>query len=88
MMFCGLITNYMLRVNISMAIIKMVHRENSNTSQSICVETNTTEEGGDDGGDDNKGTKLDWTGDEVSIVLLSFFIGYAAFQVIIIQGVQ
>jgi len=81
MMFCGLITNYMLRVNISMAIIKMVHRENSNTSQSICVETNTTEEGGDDGGDDNKGTKLDWTGDEVSIVLLSFFIGYAAFQV-------
>ena len=80
MIFCGLITNYMLRVNISMAIINMVHRENTNTSQSICVETDTTEEdGGED--DEDKGTKLEWTGNEVSIVLLSFFIGYAAFQV-------
>ena len=76
LIFCGLITNYMLRVNISIAIVTMVQKDSNSSSQSVCVETNTTDEGDDDGG-----TKLDWTGEEVSWVLLSFFIGYAAFQV-------
>ena len=77
LMFCGLITNYMLRVNISIAIVTMVSK-NSSSSQSICVDQD--DGGGDDSGEDNEG-KLDWSGDEVSWVLLSFFIGYAAFQV-------
>ena len=76
LIFCGLITNYMLRVNISIAIVTMVQKDSNSSSQSVCVETNTTDEG-----DDHGGTKLDWTGEEVSWVLLSFFIGYAAFQV-------
>ena len=77
LIFCGLITNYMLRVNISIAIITMVRKDNNSTgSESLCVEANTTDER-----DEDDGTKLDWSGAEVSNVLLSFFIGYAAFQV-------
>ena len=74
LMFSGLITNYMLRVNMSIAIVTMAQKANS--SRSACVSDDATDDG-DDGG----GTTLDWSGDEVSWVLLSFFIGYAAFQV-------
>jgi len=79
LIFSGLITNYMLRVNMSIAIVQMVKKDDGK-QQSICVNATSDEGGGD--GDNGEGTKgLAWSGAEVSWVLSSFFIGYVIFQV-------
>ena len=75
LIFTGLITNYMLRINMSIAIVKMGEGSNS-TSRSPCA-SNDTAEDNNDSDEDNLG----WTGSEVSWVLTSFFIGYTLFQV-------
>ena len=64
----------MMRINISIALVDMVGRENS-TGPAWC---NNTEEDAGDGGD---GGSLDWSGTETSWILTSFFIGYSLFQV-------
>ena len=48
-----------------------------NSSRSPCSTANQTEEKGE-----QVDVVLDWSGDEVSWVLLAFFIGYALFQVL------
>ena len=53
----------------------MVSRGNS--SKSPCNTANQTEEEGEE-----EDVVLNWSGEEVSWVLLAFFIGYALFQVL------
>jgi len=76
LIFTGLITNYMLRINMSIAIVKMGEGSND-TSRSPCANNDTTEDNSDDAQDN-----LGWSGTEVSWVLTSFFIGYTLFQVL------
>ena len=73
LMFTGLITNYMMRINISIALVDMVAGTNNETGTALC---NTTAGGGGEGGG-----SLDWSGTDTSWVLTSFFIGYTLFQV-------
>ena len=75
------------RINISIAIVEMVGTS-GNSSKSPCSHNDTSENvdidnGGE--GEDVDANKLGWSGSEVSWVLTSFFIGYAAFQVSQIQ---
>ena len=73
LMFTGLITNYMMRINISIALVDMVATSGNDTGTALC---NTTS-----GGDEFGGGSLEWSGTDTSWVLTSFFIGYTLFQV-------
>ena len=61
-----------------------------NSSKSPCSHNDTSEnvDTGGDEGEDVDANKLGWSGSEVSWVLTSFFIGYAAFQVKVQFNVQ
>ena len=73
MMFTGLITNYMMRINISIALVDMVKGGDNQTGPGLCNTSSSEEE-------EERGGSLDWSGTETSWVLTSFFIGYTLFQ--------
>ena len=77
LIFTGLVTNYMLRINMSIAIVTMAGGDNS--TQSPCADPDN---GTDSGGGSEDTDSLGWTGSEVSWVLTAFFIGYAFFQML------
>ena len=77
LIFTGLVTNYMLRINMSIAIVTMAGGDNS--TQSPCADPDN---GTDTGGGEEDTDSLGWTGSEVSWVLTAFFIGYTLFQMV------
>ena len=113
LMFTGLITNYMMRINISIAIVKMAE-SSDNSTVSPCSDNTKYHDDVDKTTFTDDGTKrpgfsdllnqkkevnvvkanseddsyLGWSGGEVSWVLTAFFIGYAAFQAVIIASIK
>ena len=67
--FIGLICNYMLRVNINIAIVEMVNDNNENKTD---FNSNNSY---------NNNNKLDWTKAEQEWVKAAFFYGYCVMNV-------
>ena len=116
LMFTGLITNYMMRINISIAIVKMAESSDNSTVSPCSDNTKYHDDVDknitiftDDAGTERPGfsdlinqkkevnvvkanseddSYLGWSGGEVSWVLTAFFIGYAAFQAVIIASIR